>query len=74
MANATFFFASLSNIEFSLSQNLHTFFKSLQFLMVKHMQELEKTYAIVFLRSLFYLSVSATSVLVKGVYDGEKRV
>ena len=38
------------------------------------MQELEKTYAIIFLRSLFYLSVSATSVLVKGVYDGEKRV
>ena len=74
MANATFFFASLSNIEFSLSQNLHTFFKSLQFLRVKHMQELEKIYAIVFLRSLFYLSVSATSVLVKGVYDGEKRV
>lgn len=38
------------------------------------MQELEKIYAIVFLRVLFYLNVSATSFLVKGVYDGEKRV
>lgn len=38
------------------------------------MQELEKIYAIVFLRVLSYLSVSATNFLVKGVYDGEKRV